>query len=119
MFGLKKANGYRSNNPDLDPEVKMRVEELYFKLYPTNEKIINNEFGHKLYWGIVVERKAIPMNWASLGLEVAKEKARRGLKGVQITKAHTITMDKDVVVKLEGVVARSLTMHKQKNLFMA
>jgi hypothetical protein len=38
VFGLKKANGYRSNNPDLDPEVKMQVEELYFKFYPTNKK---------------------------------------------------------------------------------
>jgi len=53
----------------------MRTEELYFKFYLTNEKITNNEFGHKLYWGIVVEQKAIPMNSASLGLEVAKEKA--------------------------------------------
>jgi hypothetical protein len=75
VFGLKKANSYRSNNPNLDLEVKMRTEELYFKFYPTNEKITNNEFGHKLYWGIVVEQKAIPMNSASLGLEVAKEKA--------------------------------------------
>ncbi len=55
MFGPKKANGYRSNNLDLNPEVKMQVEELYFKLYPTNEKITNNEFGDKLYWGIVAE----------------------------------------------------------------
>jgi hypothetical protein len=75
VFGLKKADNYRSNNPNLDPEVKMRTEELYFKFYLTNEKITNNEFGHKLYWGIVVEQKAIPMNSASLGLEVAKEKA--------------------------------------------
>jgi len=55
MFGPKKADGYRSNNLDLDPEVKMQVEELYFKLYPINEKITKNEFGDKLYWGIVAK----------------------------------------------------------------
>jgi hypothetical protein len=49
VFGLKKANGYRSNNPDLDLEVKMQVEKLYSKFYPINEKITNNEYGHKLY----------------------------------------------------------------------
>jgi hypothetical protein len=113
MFGPKKANGYRSNNLDLDPKVKMQVEELYFKLYPTNEKIKNNEFGDKLYWGIVVERKVVLVNWASLGLEVAKEKAQRGLKGTQIIETHNTTMDKDVV-KLEGVVVGSLSMHKPK-----
>lgn len=75
MFGLKKANDYRSNNPDLDPKVKMQVKQLYSKLYPTNEKITNNEVGHKLYWGIVAKQKVVPVNWASLGLEVAKEKA--------------------------------------------
>jgi hypothetical protein len=48
---------------------------LYSKFYPTNEKITNNEFGHKLYWGIVAKQKVIPVNWASFGLEVAKEKA--------------------------------------------
>jgi hypothetical protein len=25
VFGLKKLNGYRSNNLDLDPEMKMQV----------------------------------------------------------------------------------------------
>ncbi len=54
------------------------------------------------------------MNWASLGLQVAKEKARRGFKGVQIIKAHTATVDKDVVMKLEGVVVGSLSMYKPK-----
>ncbi len=29
VCGLKKANGYRSNNPNFDLEVKMRVEKLY------------------------------------------------------------------------------------------
>jgi len=51
---------------------------------------------------------------ASLGLEVAKEKAQKGLKGVQITKAHIAIVDKDVVVKLEGVAIGSLNMHKAK-----
>jgi hypothetical protein len=55
MFGLKKANGYRSNNLDLNPKVKMQAEELYSKFYSANEKITNNEFGHKLYWGIVAK----------------------------------------------------------------
>jgi hypothetical protein len=55
------------------------------------------------------------MNWACLGLEVAKEKARRGLKGVQIIEAHTTTVDKDVV-KLERVVVGSLNMHKPKKI---
>jgi hypothetical protein len=44
---------------------------------------------------------------ASLGLEVAKEKAQKGLKGIQITEAHIATVDKDVVVKLGGVAIGS------------
>jgi hypothetical protein len=51
---------------------------------------------------------------ASLGLEVAKEKAQKGLKGIQITEAHIATVDKDVVVKLGGVAIGSLSMHKPK-----
>jgi hypothetical protein len=51
---------------------------------------------------------------ASFGLEVAKEKAKKGLKGIQITEAHIATVDKDVVVKLEGVAIGSLSMHKPK-----
>ncbi len=47
-------------------------------------------------------------------MEVAKEKVQRGLKGTQITKAHIATMDMDIVVKLERVVARSLNMHKPR-----
>jgi hypothetical protein len=62
VFGLKKANGYKSNNPDVDPKVKMQAKKLYSKFYPTNEKITNNEFGHKLYWGIVAKQKVVPMN---------------------------------------------------------
>jgi hypothetical protein len=31
MFGLKKANCYRSNKLDLNLEVKMQTEELYSK----------------------------------------------------------------------------------------
>jgi hypothetical protein len=38
MFGLKKANGYRSNNPYFNHDVKMQAKELYSKFYPTNEK---------------------------------------------------------------------------------
>ncbi len=114
VFGPKKANGYRSNNPNLNPEVNMQDEELYSKFYPTNEKITNNEFGQKLYWGIMAKQKDVPVNWASLGLEVAREKARRGLKGPQIIEAHTIIVDKDVVVTLEGVIVGSLSMHKPK-----
>jgi hypothetical protein len=53
----------------------MQAEKLYSKFYPTNEKITNNEFGHKLYWGILANRKVVPVNSASFGLEVAKEKA--------------------------------------------
>jgi len=53
VFGPKKANGYKSNNPDFDPKVKMQTKKLYSKFYPTNEKITNNEFGHKLYWGFL------------------------------------------------------------------
>jgi hypothetical protein len=60
VFGPKKANGYRFKNHDLDIEVKMQAEKLYSKFYPTNEKITNNEFGHKLYWGIVANRKVVP-----------------------------------------------------------
>jgi len=62
LFGPKKVDGYRSNNPTLDLEVKMQAEELYFKFYLINEKITNNEFGHKVYWGIVAERKVVPVN---------------------------------------------------------
>ncbi len=62
MFGLKKANGYRSKNLNLDLEVKMQAKQLYSKFYLTNEKITNYEFGHKLYWGIVAKQKAIPVN---------------------------------------------------------
>ncbi len=62
----------------------------------------------------MAKQKAILVNWASLGLEVAKEKTRRGLKGAQIIEAHIATVDKDVVLKLEGVVVGSLSMHKPK-----
>jgi hypothetical protein len=62
VFGPKKANDHRSNNPDLDPEMKIQAKKLYSKFYPTNEKITNNEVGHKLYWRIVAKRKAVPMN---------------------------------------------------------
>jgi hypothetical protein len=55
MWSLRKQNGYKSNNLDFDVKVKAQGKELYFKFYPTNEKITNNEFGHKLCWGIVVE----------------------------------------------------------------
>jgi len=47
-------------------------------------------------------------------LQVIKEKARRGLKGTQITKADIATVDMDIVVKLEGVATRSLNMHKPR-----
>jgi hypothetical protein len=92
----------------------MQAEELYSKFYPINEKITNNEFGHKLYWGIVAKRKVVPVNRAFFGLEVAKEKVRRGLKGIQIIESHTTIVDKDVVVKLEKVIVGSLSMHKPK-----
>ncbi len=87
---------------------------MYSKFYPTNEKITNNEFGHKLYWGIVAKQKVVPMNWVSLGLEVAKDKARRGLQGAQIIETHITIVDKDVVVKLKRVIVGSLSMHKPK-----
>ncbi len=77
LFGPKKVNGYRSNNLDLTLEMKKQVEELYFKFYPTNEKFINNEFGHKFCWGVVGKRKNIAMNWALLRLNIAKEKAQK------------------------------------------
>jgi hypothetical protein len=66
-----------SNNLDLDVKVKAWAEELYFKFYPTNEKITNNEFGHKLCWGIIVEHKGKQVNWLALGLDITKEKAWR------------------------------------------
>jgi len=47
-------------------------------------------------------------------LEVAKEKTRIGFKGAQIIKAHTTIVDKDVVVKMEGVAVGSLSMDKPK-----
>jgi hypothetical protein len=47
-------------------------------------------------------------------LEVVKEKAQRAFKSIQIMKAHTPTMDMDIVVKLEGVAIRSLNMHKPR-----
>jgi hypothetical protein len=53
MWGLSKKNGYRSYNPNLDLGVKVWLKKLYFKIYLANEKIINNEFWHKLCWGIV------------------------------------------------------------------
>jgi len=62
MWGPRKQNGYRSNNHDLDVKVKARVEELYFKFYLVNEKITNNEFGHKLCWDIVTEHKGRQIN---------------------------------------------------------
>ncbi len=49
-------------------------------------------------------------------MEVAKEKVRRGLKSFQIIEAHITIVDKDVVVKLEGVIVGSLNMHKPKNI---
>jgi hypothetical protein len=56
------------------------------------------------------------VNWASFGLKVAKQKTRKGFKGSQIINAHTTIMDKDVVVKLEGVVVSYLNMHKPKKI---
>jgi hypothetical protein len=61
MFGLKKVNGYKSNNHEIDPEVKMQIEKFYFKFYPTNEKITNNEFGHKLCWGLWQNERLYPL----------------------------------------------------------
>ncbi len=61
-MGFKEQNGYMSNNLDLDVKVKAWVEELYLIFYPTNEKITNNEFGHKLCWGIVAKHKGKQVN---------------------------------------------------------
>ncbi len=75
MWSPKKQNGYKSNNPNLDVKVKAQAEELYFKFYPTNEKITNNEFGHKLFWDIVAKHKGKQVNWSTFGLDIAKQKA--------------------------------------------
>jgi hypothetical protein len=37
------------NSLELLFEVRMKVKKLYFKFFPTNEKITNNEFAHKLF----------------------------------------------------------------------
>lgn len=59
MWGLSKKNGYRSYNPNLDLGVKVWLKKLYFKIDLANEKIINNEFRHKLCWGIVAQWKGV------------------------------------------------------------
>ncbi len=102
MFGPKKANGYRSNNLDLTPEVKKQVEKLYFKLYPTNEKFINNEFGHKLCWRVVAKRENVVVNWALLGLNIAKQKAQR-MKGPQVYLGRVGVEEKGAIAKTKGI----------------
>lgn len=77
VFGEKKQNGYIAKNPDILPEVKKRVDELYQKFYPSNDKVTNSDYGHQLCWDVVAERKVVKVCWAVLGLKVAKEKARR------------------------------------------
>jgi hypothetical protein len=57
VFDYKNLNGYKSNNPKLLPKVKMQVENLY----PIREKIIYNEFGHKIYWVIKYIFKILQM----------------------------------------------------------
>lgn len=77
MWGPNKQNGYKSNNHNLDVKVKAQAKKLYFKFYPTNEKITNNEFGCKLCWDIVAKHKYKQVNWSAFGLDIAKEKARK------------------------------------------
>jgi hypothetical protein len=73
MWGLKKQNGYKFNNPNLDVKVKAQAEELHFKFYPINEKITNNKFGYKFCWDIVAEDRGKQVNWSTFGLDIAKE----------------------------------------------
>jgi hypothetical protein len=82
-------------NLDVKVKVKARVEELYFKFYPTNEKITNNEFGHKLCWDIVANHKGKQVNWSTFGLDIAKEKARRERQKVVVENVNKY-------VKVEG-----------------
>jgi hypothetical protein len=100
MFGPKKANGYRSSNLDLTPEVEKRAKKLYFKFYPTNEKIINIEFGHKLCWGIVANMH-IAVNWTLLGLNITKEKAQK-VKGPQVDLGRVGVEEKGAIAKIKG-----------------
>jgi hypothetical protein len=37
------------NSLELLFEAKMKTKELYFKNFPTNEKITNNEFAHNFF----------------------------------------------------------------------
>jgi hypothetical protein len=77
MWGPKKQNGYKFNNPNLDVKVKAWVQQFYFKFYPTNEKITNNEFGLRLCWDIVAKHKSKQVDCLTLGLDIAKEKVWR------------------------------------------
>jgi hypothetical protein len=101
MFGPKKANGYRSNNLDLTPEVAKQAKKLYFKFYPKNEKIINNEFVHKLCWGVVANMKNIAVNWTLLGLNITKEKAQK-VKGPQVHLGRVGVEEKGAIAKTKG-----------------
>jgi hypothetical protein len=62
----------------------------------------------------MVEHKVVLVNWASFGLEVAKERVQEIFKGAQTIEANITIVDKDVVVNLEGVVIGSLNMHKSR-----
>ncbi|KAG0571843.1 hypothetical protein KC19_VG047600 [Ceratodon purpureus] len=78
-FGPPKNSGYRCNYNLLDHDVRRRALDLYCIFYPHYEehgilKVCNNKFPHKLYWGIVAERKKIMVNWCAFGLDVAKKK---------------------------------------------
>jgi hypothetical protein len=56
--------------------VKVWLKKIYFKIYLANEKIINNEFGHKLCWDIVAQWKGVLIKWSTLSLDMAKEKTK-------------------------------------------
>ncbi len=44
------------NSLELLFEVRMKIKELYFKIFPTNENITNNEFAYKLF-GVLWHKK--------------------------------------------------------------
>jgi hypothetical protein len=45
-----------TNSLELLFEVRMKTKELYFKIFPTNENITNDEFVHKLF-GVLWHKK--------------------------------------------------------------
>jgi hypothetical protein len=91
------------NSLELLFEAKMKTKKLYFKNFPINEKITNNELAHK-FLGVLWHKEGVPMSWPLLGLVTTKEKYQRMVKAHEIDLACARIKNKKVFVKMEGTI---------------